>query len=158
MTTPDAFHIWQYSHISKCLRTATSAWVSPVSTEGCDEELCSDRLQYGTGPFSSSAHGVGTGVTPSACDSCGCSAGDVRSGFQQRQHFSLMSSHYLDRRREKKPGAAGSGLGDLVGGIFPSNSAAHKLLGREIRALHCCRCCYFNDIPSLLLVVTQDPA
>lgn len=66
-------------------------------------------------------------VTPPVCySSCSRPAGDVvwiqqclAQLFQQRQHFLHGSSHYSDRRPEEKPGAAGSGLGDLVGGIFP---------------------------------------
>lgn len=37
----------------------------------------------------------------------------------QTQHFAHEDSHYWGRRCELKTGAAGSGLGDLVGGTFP---------------------------------------
>lgn len=67
-------------------------------------------------------------VTPPCYSSCICPAGGAWCGSSNAQPaisaetaFSHGSSHYLGRRHEVKTGAAGSGLGDLAGGIFPAS-------------------------------------
>lgn len=72
--------------------------MSAVSIEGCAEELYSDKLQCGTGPCPASAHGVGTGASPSArYSSCSHPAGNVRCRFRNAQlsYFSSDSSFYM---------------------------------------------------------------
>lgn len=74
----------------------------------------------------------------------------------QIQHFTHGSSHHWDRRRELKTGAAGSGLGDLVGGTFPL-SLQHDETQQGVLGSVLLQELHFNVIPSLPLVVTPDP-